>query len=409
MASRTADLIIVGGGHAVFPLLKKVPEWFERFERLRIILISEQPLFFYSGMVPEFIGGVYSKSQICLDLKQLCTRVGIEFVADRVVQLDPDRKTVTTKAGATYQASIMLFNVGSRTPGMPNQKNVAPVKPLQRLEQLEQFLDRHLYAPESKEIEKEHLVIIGGGAAGVELTLNICSRLRAHDRHHQLKVTLLEAGNRVLSEFPEGMSDYVAEQLRKLGVEIRLQRSAQSVTENKIRLDDQYVLDYDFAIWATGTVGHPFFREAGLECDNQDFLWMDKTLQHPLYPWLMAAGDCVRINQYPELRKIGVHAVKQGSTLALNLDRLLHAKYKGTKFNRVQLESFKPYIINPTILSTGSEQGLWATEKIYIRHPLMLRLKHFVDLRWIEQYYSRSMPSTSWIEKLHLRNATSAG
>jgi NADH dehydrogenase FAD-containing subunit len=409
LASRTADLLIVGGGHAVFPVLQRVPQWFERFERLRIVLISEYPLFFYSGMVPEFLGGVYSKSQICLDLKQLCTRIGVEFVADRVVSLDPDAKSVTTKAGATYKASLMLFDVGSRPPKMPAQENVAPVKPLQRLDELEQFLDRHLYAPDTQEMDKEHLVIVGGGAAGVELAMNISSRLRAHQRQHQLKITLLEAGDQLLTEYPEGMGEYVADQLRQRGVELRLKRSAVSVGEQQIKLDDQHVLDYDYVVWATGTVGQPFFRESGLECDDRDFLWMDKSLQHPRHPWLMAAGDCVRINQYPALRKIGVHAVKQGPVLATNVERLLRTHFTDQDLDSVPLLDFKPYAINPTILSTGSNQGIWSTEKFWFRHPLMLRLKHFLDLRWIEQYYSRSMPSTNWMEKLHLRNATSSG
>jgi NADH dehydrogenase FAD-containing subunit len=371
-------------------------------------LISEHPLFYYSGMIPEYLGGVYSKSQVTLDLKQICARMGIEFVADRVVSLNTDQRSVTTQAGATHSASLMVFDIGGHPPYVPESPSITPVKPLHRLEQIEHQLEELLYGSPTPSAEKHEWVIVGGGAAGAELALNISARVRAHQKQQDFKLTLLEASNRLLRQFPAGLSDHVSEILRQRGVEIRLKRKAQSQSDHQIKLDDQHSIPYDVALWATGTRGQALFANAGLDCDDQNFVWVDQTLQHPQHPWLLAAGDCARINQQPTLGRVGIHAVKQGNTLTENVDRLLHATIEGQPLNDVSLVPFKPYPWAPLILSTGDRQGLWTTDRQWLRGAPFLRLKHFLDLRWIEQYYSRAMPQTTWWEKWHLRNATTS-
>src|SRR5215213_10985060 len=83
----------------------------------------------------------------------------------------------------------------------------------------------------SDEAERQRLltfVIVGGGATGVEMAGAIAEvalhtlpkEFRRIDPRKS-KIVLLEAGPRVLSTFPQELSDYAARALTRMGVEVR--------------------------------------------------------------------------------------------------------------------------------------------------------------------------------------------
>ena len=70
-------------------------------------------------------------------------------------------------------------------------------------------------------------IVVGGGPTGVEMAGTIAELARstlAGDLRISTALTnvLCEAGNRVLSAFPQKLSDYAAGALGKLGVEVHL-------------------------------------------------------------------------------------------------------------------------------------------------------------------------------------------
>lgn len=351
-------------------------------------------------MTPEYLGGVYQAEQVQIDLQALCIASDVEFVKGRAVELDTENRKVVTDRDRIYQGGIVVFNIGSRTPGRVEHPHISVTKPLHRIEKLASFLEELVYGPHQ---ERKNLAIVGGGPAGVEIALNISARMRANGKQTPLVVTLIEAEDRLVASLPSSMSTYASEMLRQRGVDVRLQRKAEVRKDQMLRLDDGHEFQTDFVLWATGTIGQPIFREAGLKCDKNDFLYIDDTMRHPQHPWLFAAGDCTRVIQYPDLQKIGVHAVKQGEVLLQNVERTL-TQGQGLEPSS-NLAHFHPYAISPIILSTGTGEALWTSKKYWIHNKLMLRLKHYLDLRWVEQYRYPYKSQTSLKEKLHARNA----
>ena len=51
----------------------------------------------------------------------------------------------------------------------------------------------------------EHLGVAGGGAAGIEVSLNVTRRFQAAGRLADLDLTIVERDDRILSGFPDGM------------------------------------------------------------------------------------------------------------------------------------------------------------------------------------------------------------
>lgn len=401
MSSYQYDVLIVGGGHGSLPLLKQADRWSQ--QGIRTALINEHEHFYYSGMLPEYLGGVYNEQDLQIDLPNLCNKTGVQFYKGHAENLDLEERAVTTSNGNSISGRVVVFNIGARTPRMPTSKNVEPTKPTHRLDKLADFLNELDYGPDKK--SRKQLVIIGGGAAGSEIALNISGRFKEEQKFSRLHITIVEAEKRLLARYPEGMSDYVSDILQQRGVDVRLQRQAIQINRDHIKLDDRFELPYDFVLWATGTTGHDLFERAGLACDDDRFVWIDETLQHPKYPWLFAAGDCSRINQHPELQRIGVHAVKQGPVLKENVNRVIKSLQKGESITKVSLEPFDPYLISPTILSTGASNAIWCTPSMWLRGGYLLRLKHLLDLRWIEQYRTRSGLQTTLLQKVNNRSA----
>ena len=374
-------LLLVGGGHAMLPLVKHADEWIRR--GIEVTLLDEWDTLYYSGMVPEYLGGVYTAEEVQIDLGRLCAESGVTFRRGRAESLSLD-KIVVTEDGDAIEFDLVVFDIGSVTPHRKAADGAVLTKPLHHIEKLEQFVRSVLAAADST----QRVVVVGGGAAGVEVLLNLTARTRAV-RPDALRFSLVEPSDRLLPGFPAGMQRDVQRRLEERGVTLHLGARAELVEEGHVLLHDGTRLAADRVLWATGTTGPPLFRDVGLPVDDDGFLRVADTLQCPAAPWLFAAGDCAALASHPDLRKIGVHAVKQGPTLRSNVTAALDALQAGHALADADLQTFTPYPVAPLILSTGEPTGLWASGRFWLRGGSILRLKHFVDRRWMGRYSPR--------------------
>mgnify|MGYP000364892852 CR=1 FL=1 len=97
MTTDPTRLVLLGGGHAMLPSLARAHEWTEA--GVEVTLIDPQRWLYYSGMVPEHLGGVYGLDEIRIDLRRLAHASGADYVPARAVDIDPDARVVTTDDG----------------------------------------------------------------------------------------------------------------------------------------------------------------------------------------------------------------------------------------------------------------------------------------------------------------------
>ena len=363
----------------MLPVLQHAARW--TAQGVQVTLLDENRYLYYSGMVPEYLGGVYERDEIRVDLKRLCEVAGVHFVWTSAKRLDPERRRVHTSDGTVYSYNLAAFNIGARNPGL--EPAAIPTKPLHHIEALAKRLHETLTEPSAP----LRLVVAGGGAAGVEIALNITSRFAAHGISQALELTIVEQAQRLLPSFPTGLSDYATELLEARGVNLQRSTTVTSVDRGATDLSDGRSLATDHVLWSTGSVGPPLFDDAGLICDDRGFARVTNTLQCMSFPRLFAAGDCATVARYESLRKVGVHAVKQGSVLRTNLDRTLSAIRAGLPPHEWTLDTFTPYPTAPLILSTGTPEGIWTAGPVWLHGRPFLRLKHLVDRRWIRRYH----------------------
>lgn len=397
------QLLLIGGGHASVALFERVSAWQQR--GIDVTLLSDDPYLYYSGMVPEHLGGVYTQDEVRIDLKGWCQRTGATWHQGRVVRMDPTARTVTTAYGATLPYDVAVVDIGASNPPLPGGTSEAVVstKPMHAIGRLEAWLQR---LPEQS--AQQHLVIAGGGAAGTEMALNIQARIQ-RTAPRRCTVSVVEPSERLLPSFPVGASQRLSDLLSAQGGRLYTGRRVVQRTPNRVVLSDGTRLPCSQLVWATGSVGPPLWQHTPFTCTDDGFVRVLDSLQVPSAPRVFAAGDCASVARYDDLPRIGVHAVKQGPVLAENVDRMLDHLDAGhppeRAYNSASMRAFKPYKVAPLILSTGTPEALWRAGSFWWMGQTALRIKHLIDLRWIRRYRLSDTASGTALQAAHARSA----
>jgi NADH dehydrogenase len=147
---------------------------------------------------------------------------------------------------------------------------------------------------------KVSIVIVGGGATGVELAAELYSSatalrfygLESFDKN-RLKITLIEAGPRILPALPEKLAGSALAELEDLGVRVLTGMPVVEVTETAVKTRDGESIPADLMVWAAGVKGHDFIRNiGGLETNGNNQLLVRPTLQTTRDDRIFAIGDC---------------------------------------------------------------------------------------------------------------------
>ena len=141
------------------------------------------------------------------------------------------------------------------------------------------------------------VVIVGGGPTGVELAgaiAELARRTLVRDFRSidpaRTRVVLVEAGPRVLANFPESLSAYTARALARLGVELRLDARVTHVDADGVSIGDER-LSAATVIWAAGVAASPAARWLGLEPDRAGRLPVTDMLQPAGLEDIWVIGD----------------------------------------------------------------------------------------------------------------------
>ena len=376
-------LLVVGGGHASLPLLAHARPLIEA--GAEVVLLSDRPELWYSGMTPEWLGGVYQRADVTVPLPPLCDREGVRFVQGVAVALDRDAREVETASGERLGYDLVAFDIGAVNPG--DASGAIHTKPLHQIEALGTFLTEAAASGEDR-----RLVIVGGGAAGVETALNVTAR-PGLDR---LDVVLVEPGDRLVAALPDHVGRWCERTLRARGATVHLGARVAEANDDGVTLASGDRLGAHAVLWATGSVGPSLFREAGLAVTEAGFARVNAGLRSLTDPRVFVAGDSAAVEGHEDLPRIGVHAVKQGPVLHENTGRTLLAMRGGTSPEAVVLAPWRPYPAAPLILSTGAHTAWYAVGPLALKGKTLLRLKHVVDRRWIDRYREPQSYDALW-------------
>ena len=146
-----------------------------------------------------------------------------------------------------------------------------------------------------------HVVIIGAGATGVELAAELHRTTREVvsfgldriDVDKDIKVSLIEAADRILPGLQPRLS-YATEQLiTRLGVQVLTSSKVMGVRPTGVLLADGREIESELVVWAAGVKAPDFLKDiGGLETNRANQLVVYDTLQTTRDPDIFSLGDC---------------------------------------------------------------------------------------------------------------------
>jgi len=144
-----------------------------------------------------------------------------------------------------------------------------------------------------------NLVIVGGGATGVELAVELheaghvvsAYELSNFNPDQDLAITLVEGAPRILSALPEKISRAAHARLTELGIKVETQCRVSEVTSHSVKTADGRQFDADLCMWAAGIRGPSILSTLGLPLNRLGQLEVSAYLETP-DPHVLALGDC---------------------------------------------------------------------------------------------------------------------
>jgi NADH dehydrogenase len=140
-------------------------------------------------------------------------------------------------------------------------------------------------------------VVVGGGPTGVELAGTIAELARstlARDFRHidpaSARIILFEAGPRLLSAFPQRLSDYARKTLESLGVEVRSGAAVDHIDAQGLAAGPERITTRNI-LWCAGTAARPAATWLAAEPAKNGAVKVATDCSVPGHPTIFAIGD----------------------------------------------------------------------------------------------------------------------
>jgi NADH dehydrogenase FAD-containing subunit len=348
-------IVLVGGGHVHLFFIKRIIN--NPLDALEVILISPSLYQYYSGMFSGYSEGLYQVDDIRINLLELSRKANIQFIEDAVIKVHPNENCVTTKSGKTVYYDVESFDIGSETLGADQPNIMSFAKFIKPNDRFIQTIDDVRSASKP--------VIVGGGAAGSEISLSIDAWRK--NRGIESPLTLITASSLLESESRKA-SIKLVDQFKTTDIRLLTNSKVESIDNHVIHLNGNEKVEYDKIIWLTGPKASNLFKESHLQTNDKGFLVVNNSLQSIDYANIFGAGDCVTLLGFPSLPKNGVYAIRQAPILYENMLRYLKGQ---------TVRDFKPQKNFLSILSLGNKRALLLYGRKVLLGKFPWRLKNY--------------------------------
>lgn len=340
---------------------------------VRVTLVSRETETPYSGMLPGCIAGFYAPEECQIDLWRLADFAGARLIPAAACGLDLRTRRLSLEGRPSLPFDVLSLDIGStaRVDASGADAHAIPVRPVSR------FLARwNTLRQQARAGRVRSILVAGGGAAGVELALAMQARLSRECAAAGCPVPsiAIAAGRGLMPNAGARARKLVASLVKRRGVSIYNSNVA-AVAAGCVRLDDGRDVEADATIWATGAAAAGWLRDTGLAL-HDGFVAVDTTLQSVNSAGVFAAGDVATMLTHRR-EKAGVHAVRQGPPLAINLERSIKGE---------PLRPFKPQASALALIGDGEGGAMAVRGRFAFHSEAVWRLKDWIDRRWMRRY-----------------------
>ena len=316
--SAAVKIVVVGGGAGGLELATKLGKKLGKHKQAHVTLIDRNTTHIWKPLLHEIAVGTMDEGVDAVSYRGHAINNHFYFRVGTLVDIDRNNKQVvlapmTDDEGVEFLPSTRIYYdylviaLGS----ISNDFNTAGIKehcifldsPTQAHKFRKKLLNLLLRIQRLPSSNSEvRIAIVGAGATGVELSAELHHAVAEIYNYgfdevstSQLKVTLIEAGARILPALPERISASAQSELEKMGVNVKLNTMITSASKEGLYTKGGEFMAADLMVWAAGIKVSDFIANiAGLETNRINQLHVNEFLQTTRDESIFAIGDCAQ-------------------------------------------------------------------------------------------------------------------
>ena len=401
-------VVIVGGGFGGLRLANKL-----RNSDFQVVLVDRNNYHQFPPLIYQIASAGIEPSSISFPFRKIFQRrKNFFYRMAEVRSIFPKHKIIQTSIGKVHYDYLVLA-AGSTTNFFGNQHVEEEAMPMKNVSEamglrnalLDNFERALTCAGEQERRELLNVVIVGGGASGVEIAgalsemKNFVLPKDYPDLPSNLMhIYLIEAGDRLLASMSRESSAKVERYLRSMGVDVQLGKMVTDYKDHRVVMKDGSSIPTRTFIWVSGVAAQPVGNLPETLLGRGRRIKVDAYNRVEGLDGVFCIGDqCIMTADeaypggHPQLAQV---AIQQGTLLARNLVRLetgeelVPFRYKnlGTmatvgrnravaEFKEVKFGGFFAWF-------------LWLA--VHLRSILGVRNKLVVLFNWVWNYFSYS-------------------
>ena len=388
-------IVIIGGGFGGVYTARYLDKLLGK--KVEITLINKSNYFLFTPLLHEVATGGLTQDSIVEPIREVFRGENISFVEDSVIEVKKETKEVLTSR-VTYSYDYLVISTGAETNyfGIPGAKeHTFTLKNLQdAIAMRNHIIETFEKAIATKNKDLLSFAVIGAGATGIELVAELAEYVRdtlcvyykdSGLSREDVKVTMLTNLPEILTVFPSDMRKIALAELKKKGIDVKVNTTVVKVDSHLITFSDNTNLSSHTIIWVAG-VKPSVLEIKGLEAGQKGRIDTNEYLQTIKHPEIFALGDAG--GSSPMLAQV---AVQQAKVVARNIDALIdHTPLtKFTFFQKGLLISIGQwYAVGHFLGLTFKGRLMWLLWRaIYLVNFLSLRKKIEIAFEWTVNFF----------------------
>ncbi|MBX8528166.1 NAD(P)/FAD-dependent oxidoreductase [Pseudomonas cichorii] len=377
----THRIVIVGGGAGGLELATRLGKTLGKKGIASVTLVDANLTHIWKPLLHEVAAGSLNSYEDELNYVAQAKWNNFQFQLGRMTGLDRESRQIHLAAtldedGAELVPArslgydSLVLAVGSTTNDFGTKGAAEHCLFLDSRKQAERFhqqlLNHYLraHAGQVDSAQEITVAIVGAGATGVELAAelhNAAHELASYGlgqiKPENLRITVIEAGPRVLPALPERIGAPVHKTLEKLGVTVLTNSSVSEVTAEGLVTASGQVIPAVLKVWAAGIRAPAFLHELdGLESNRINQLQVLPTLQTTRDENIFAFGDCAACPQKGTDRNVPPRAQAAHQQASL-LVKSLRLRIEGKELPEYTYKDYGSLISLSSFSAVGNLMG----------------------------------------------------
>ena len=327
MAQILGRVVVVGGGFAGLNATTKLTD-----AGFHVTLVDRHPYTTFQPLLYQVATGGLNPGDITYALRRFVTNQKnhlAQFRRGTVTGIDTENKVVKVSRGEPipYDYVVLAQGVGAGYFGIEgadvhSRTIYTRAAALEVRDIIFSGLE-HLSTAGEPDL-RFTVVVVGGGATGVEMAGSLAELksealpvLYPELNIDAFRVVMVEMGDALLAPFEPKLRNYTLDQLRKRGVDVRLNTAIEKVEPARVDFKGGGSMRVDLVIWAAGVAAHNVVGDWGMPQGRGGRILVDKDLRVQGYDDVFAVGDAALIDGYvlpqqaqPAIQ-MGEHAARQ--------------------------------------------------------------------------------------------------